>query len=182
MDTNKHECGNGVLACWSGVLAIQLLNFPLSYHSDFVFNMNFDLNTIWFILVGVLFTGYAMLDGFDLGIGALHLFTKDDTERRIVAQRHRAGLGRQRSLARHRRRRAVRRVPERLCDGLFRFLPRVHAAAGGADFPRRGHRIPQQTADALVAADVGHRLFRRQHRVRAAHRRGDGQHRLGHSD
>jgi hypothetical protein len=34
-----------------------------------------DLNTIWFILVGVLFTGYAMLDGFDLGIGALHLFT-----------------------------------------------------------------------------------------------------------
>src|SRR5271163_1629763 len=46
--------------------------------------MNFDLNTIWFILVGVLFTGYAMLDGFDLGIGALHLFTKDDTERRIL--------------------------------------------------------------------------------------------------
>jgi cytochrome d ubiquinol oxidase subunit II len=46
--------------------------------------MNFDLNTIWFILVGVLFTGYAMLDGFDLGIGALHLFTKDDNERRIL--------------------------------------------------------------------------------------------------
>jgi cytochrome bd ubiquinol oxidase subunit II len=46
--------------------------------------MNYDLNTIWFILVGVLFTGYAMLDGFDLGIGALHLFTKDDTERRTL--------------------------------------------------------------------------------------------------
>jgi cytochrome d ubiquinol oxidase subunit II len=46
--------------------------------------MNFDLNTIWFILVGVLFTGYAMLDGFDLGIGALHLFTKKDEERRIM--------------------------------------------------------------------------------------------------
>ena len=46
--------------------------------------MNFDLNTIWFILVGVLFTGYAMLDGFDLGIGALHLFTKDDSERRVM--------------------------------------------------------------------------------------------------
>ncbi|HUB86557.1 MAG TPA: cytochrome d ubiquinol oxidase subunit II [Verrucomicrobiae bacterium] len=46
--------------------------------------MNLDLNSIWFILVGVLFTGYAMLDGFDLGIGALHLFTKDDTERRIL--------------------------------------------------------------------------------------------------
>ena len=46
--------------------------------------MNFDLNTIWFILVGVLFTGYAMLDGFDLGIGALHLFAKKDEERRIL--------------------------------------------------------------------------------------------------
>jgi cytochrome bd ubiquinol oxidase subunit II len=46
--------------------------------------MNLDLNTVWFILVGVLFTGYAMLDGFDLGIGALHLFTKDDTERRTL--------------------------------------------------------------------------------------------------
>ena len=46
--------------------------------------MHLDLNTIWFILVGVLFTGYAMLDGFDLGIGALHLFTKKDEERRIL--------------------------------------------------------------------------------------------------
>ena len=46
--------------------------------------MTFDLNTIWFILVGVLFTGYAILDGFDLGIGALHLFTKKDEERRIM--------------------------------------------------------------------------------------------------
>lgn len=43
-----------------------------------------DLNTIWFILVGVLFTGYALLDGFDLGVGALHLFTKTDMERRIM--------------------------------------------------------------------------------------------------
>ena len=44
--------------------------------------MTFDLNTIWFILIGVLFTGYAILDGFDLGVGALHLFTKTDVERR----------------------------------------------------------------------------------------------------
>src|ERR1022692_1571534 len=43
-----------------------------------------DLNTVWFILIGVLFTGYAMLDGFDLGVGALHLFTRTDEERRIM--------------------------------------------------------------------------------------------------
>jgi cytochrome d ubiquinol oxidase subunit II len=49
--------------------------------------MNFgslDLNTTWYILIGVLFTGYAMLDGFDLGVGALHLFVKKDEERRMM--------------------------------------------------------------------------------------------------
>ncbi|MGA2661015.1 MAG: cytochrome d ubiquinol oxidase subunit II [Verrucomicrobiota bacterium] len=49
--------------------------------------MNFgslDLNTTWFILIGVLFTGYAMLDGFDLGVGALHLFTTTDEDRRVM--------------------------------------------------------------------------------------------------
>lgn len=42
-----------------------------------------DLNTIWFILVGVLFIGYAVLDGFDLGVGVLHLFTQNNQERRL---------------------------------------------------------------------------------------------------
>lgn len=49
--------------------------------------MNFgdlDLNTVWFVLVGVLFTGYVILDGFDLGVGALHLFAaQSDHDRRI---------------------------------------------------------------------------------------------------
>ena len=43
-----------------------------------------DLNTVWFVLVGVLFTGYVILDGFDLGVGVLHLLVaKKDEERRI---------------------------------------------------------------------------------------------------
>ena len=42
-----------------------------------------DLNTIWFLLVGVLIIGYAILDGFDLGVGVIQLFTKDEDERRI---------------------------------------------------------------------------------------------------
>ncbi len=42
-----------------------------------------DLNTVWFALIGVLITGYAILDGFDLGVGVLHLFARSDTERRI---------------------------------------------------------------------------------------------------
>jgi len=49
--------------------------------------MNFgslDLHTAWFVLIGVLFAGYAILDGFDLGVGALHLFTRRDEDRRIM--------------------------------------------------------------------------------------------------
>ncbi|MGE5363519.1 MAG: cytochrome d ubiquinol oxidase subunit II [Bacteroidota bacterium] len=43
-----------------------------------------DLNVVWFILIAVLLSGYAILDGFDLGIGALHLLTKTDEERRVM--------------------------------------------------------------------------------------------------
>lgn len=42
-----------------------------------------DLNTLWFVLVGILFTGYAILDGFDLGVGALHLIARTDEDRRV---------------------------------------------------------------------------------------------------
>jgi len=41
------------------------------------------LNTIWFVLVGALIAGYAVLDGFDLGVGILHLFVRSDEERRL---------------------------------------------------------------------------------------------------
>jgi cytochrome d ubiquinol oxidase subunit II len=42
-----------------------------------------DLNTIWFVLVAVLLTGYAILDGFDLGVGILSLFARSDEEKRV---------------------------------------------------------------------------------------------------
>ena len=42
-----------------------------------------DLHLLWFGLLGALLTGYAILDGFDLGVGMLHPFAKTDTERRI---------------------------------------------------------------------------------------------------
>jgi cytochrome d ubiquinol oxidase subunit II len=43
-----------------------------------------DLNNIWYVLVGVLLTGYIVLDGFDFGVGTLHLFVKKDEHRRIL--------------------------------------------------------------------------------------------------
>lgn len=41
------------------------------------------LNIIWFLLVGVLIIVYAVLDGFDLGVGVLYLFRKNENEKRI---------------------------------------------------------------------------------------------------
>jgi cytochrome d ubiquinol oxidase subunit II len=44
-----------------------------------------DLNTIWFSLVAVLFTGFFFLEGFDYGVGILLPFLgKNDTERRMI--------------------------------------------------------------------------------------------------
>jgi cytochrome bd ubiquinol oxidase subunit II len=43
-----------------------------------------DLQTTWFLLVGTLLAGYAVLDGFDLGVGALHLLVKKDEHRRVL--------------------------------------------------------------------------------------------------
>ncbi|HWT64800.1 MAG TPA: cytochrome d ubiquinol oxidase subunit II, partial [Terracidiphilus sp.] len=38
---------------------------------------------LWFWLVAVMIVGYVVLDGFDLGVGALHLFLpKTEAERR----------------------------------------------------------------------------------------------------
>ena len=43
-----------------------------------------DLNIVWYVLIGMLITGYAVLDGFDLGVGALHLFARSDQDRRTL--------------------------------------------------------------------------------------------------
>lgn len=44
-----------------------------------------ELNVIWFVLVGVLFTGFFFLEGFDYGVGMLLPFLgKNDVERRII--------------------------------------------------------------------------------------------------
>jgi cytochrome d ubiquinol oxidase subunit II len=43
-----------------------------------------DLHVLWFVLLGVLLMGYAILDGFDLGVGILHPLVRGDTERRLV--------------------------------------------------------------------------------------------------
>jgi cytochrome bd ubiquinol oxidase subunit II len=44
-----------------------------------------DLNTLWFILIAVLYIGFFVLEGFDFGVGMLQPFIgKNDVERRVV--------------------------------------------------------------------------------------------------
>ncbi len=44
-----------------------------------------DLNSLWFILIAVLYIGFFVLEGFDFGVGILLPFlAKNDTERRVV--------------------------------------------------------------------------------------------------
>jgi len=44
-----------------------------------------NLNILWFILIGVLYIGYFVLEGFDLGVGILLPFLgKSDIERRVL--------------------------------------------------------------------------------------------------
>jgi len=38
----------------------------------------------WFTIFVILLIGYAILDGFDLGVGLLHLFAREDNERRVL--------------------------------------------------------------------------------------------------
>jgi cytochrome bd ubiquinol oxidase subunit II len=43
------------------------------------------LQVLWFVLIGVLWVGYFVLEGFDFGVGMLlRAITRDDTERRMV--------------------------------------------------------------------------------------------------
>ena len=46
--------------------------------------LGLDYPTWWFLLIGAVFSGYAILDGFDLGAGAWHLFLKKEQSRRIA--------------------------------------------------------------------------------------------------
>jgi len=44
-----------------------------------------ELSTLWFILIAVLYIGYFVLDGFDMGVGILLPFLgKDETRRRML--------------------------------------------------------------------------------------------------
>ena len=46
--------------------------------------LGLDYNIWWFLVFGAVISGYAILDGFDLGAGSLHLFLRKEESRRIA--------------------------------------------------------------------------------------------------
>lgn len=46
--------------------------------------LGIDYPTLWYLVVGLLFSGYVILEGFDYGAGIWHLFFRKDLSRRIA--------------------------------------------------------------------------------------------------
>jgi cytochrome d ubiquinol oxidase subunit II len=47
--------------------------------------MNMEFQTVWFLLIAVLWVGYFVLEGFDFGVGMLHRFvSRNEADRRAV--------------------------------------------------------------------------------------------------
>ncbi|MBI2811240.1 MAG: cytochrome d ubiquinol oxidase subunit II, partial [Candidatus Melainabacteria bacterium] len=44
---------------------------------------DFTLALLWYYIIGISVVFYVALDGFDLGVGIMHMFTKKDEERRV---------------------------------------------------------------------------------------------------
>lgn len=52
---------------------------------DFILLDYTTLRVIWWLLLGILLIGFAVMDGFDLGVGTLLPFVaRNDAERRLV--------------------------------------------------------------------------------------------------
>lgn len=95
------------------------------------------LRFIWWLLIGVLLIGFAVTDGFDMGVGMLTRFLgRNDTERRIMINSiapHWDGNG----VADHRRRRTVA-AADGLCRRVLRLLCGDDSGAGRFVLPSGG--------------------------------------------
>ena len=130
-----------------------------------------SLANIWFVLFVLIIAGYLILDGFDIGVGILHLpLARTDTERRTflnsigpVWDGNEVWLVLGGGVL-------FAVLPARLRLAVLGLLPRVHAGAAGADPAHGRHRVPQQGAIAALAHRPGTRSSWRVGRARAAAR------------
>ena len=120
-----------------------------------------DLNLLWFVLLGVLLAGYAILDGFDLGVGILHLAARNEKDRRLMINSigplwdgnevWLVTFGGAMFAA----------FPKRMRP-FFGFLRGVHAVALCPYIPGRVDGIPGQTGFSVLEALLGLFVFRLQ--------------------
>ena len=114
-----------------------------------------DYHFIWFVLLGVLLAGYAILDGFDLGVGILHLLARTDQQRRLsmnsigpIWDGNEVWLvtfGGALFAA----------FPEAYATDLFGILHGVYVAAVLPNFSRREPGVSQQNPIRRLTEDVG---------------------------
>ena len=115
-----------------------------------------DLPTFWFLVLAFFWVGYFVLEGFDFGVGMLLgvLGARQHGPAR-PHQHDRPALGRQRGLARRRRRRDVRRVPALVRDALQLLLPAAAAHRHRARRARGRLRVPRQALQRPVDRQLG---------------------------
>ena len=127
-----------------------------------------SLVPFWFIVITILWTGFFVLEGFDFGVGMLHGFVAADDAGRRAAINTIGPLwdGNEVWLIVGRGRH-VRRVPRLVRHDVLRHVPGHRPAAGFADRPRGGLRVPGQTRRGELAAHLG-RAAHRGERARSA--------------
>ena len=113
--------------------------------------MPLDFVPLWTLILGFGVFMYVLMDGFDLGVGILFRRAPSDARPRPHDELGGADLGRQRDLARPRRRRAARRLPARLRHHPAGALLPDPDHADGAHLPRRRLRVALQGVAAAAA-------------------------------
>ena len=131
------------------------------------------LKLIWWLLVGVLLIGFAVMDGHDMGVGTLLPFVGQGRHRAPGDHQHRRpALGRQPGLVHHRRRRHLRGLAAGLRHGVLRLLLGDARRAVGAVLPPGRFRLPQQDREPDLAQHLGLGTLRRRRRAADDLRRG----------
>ena len=115
-----------------------------------------SLVPFWYIVIAILWTGFFVLEGFDFGVGMLHAVVgRDDAGRRAAINTIGplwdgnevwlivAGAG------------MFAAFPGWYATMFTRLQPRAGAAAGRADRPRRGLRVPGQARRGALAPHLG---------------------------
>ena len=116
------------------------------------------LETFWFVLIAVLWTGYLFLEGFDFGVGHAPAHPRPRRRGAPLDHRHdRPGLGRQRGVAPHRGRRHLRGLPRVVRHPLLGLLPGALPDPGRPDRAGRGLRVPRASTTPRAGARRGTR-------------------------